>query len=132
MRQQTQVHIIYDGDCPFCTAFSQLIRLQENYAVELLNARQFHPLIEMATAKGLDLDEGFIIVLDNTFYHGEDAMTRLALLTAKNGVFRRFTKWVFINPSRSRFLYPILRRGRNLSLKVLGRQQIRNLQTSDQ
>lgn len=121
------VHILYDGACPFCTAFSRMVRLQENYSVELVNAREPHPLVQAATQRGLDLDEGMIVVLDNQFHHGESAMTRMALMTAKSGLLRRLTKWTFSNPRRSRFLYPVLRAGRNFSLKILGHKQIGNL-----
>lgn len=121
------VYILYDGACPFCRAFSHMVRLQENYTVELVNAREPHPLVHTATEKGLDLDEGMIVVLNEKFHHGEDAMTRMALMTAKNGLLRRLTKWTFSNPRRSRFLYPILRSGRNFSLKILGHEQIGNL-----
>lgn len=121
------VQIIYDGDCPFCRAYSDMIRLKENFVVELINAREPHPRVDDATAKGLDLDEGMIVILDQQFYHGEDAMTRIALMTTESGALRRLTKWTFSNPWRSRNLYPILRGGRNLSLKVLGHEKINNV-----
>jgi hypothetical protein len=104
-----------------------MVRLQENYSVELVNARAPHPLVQAATQKGLDLDEGMIVVLDDEFYHGEDAMTRMALMTAKSGVLRRLTKWTFSSPWRSRILYPFLRAGRNMTLKILGHKKIDNL-----
>ena len=127
MSEQTPVHIVYDGDCPFCRAYAGMVRLQENYSVNLINAREPHPLVEAATKKGLDLDEGMIVVLDDVFYHGDDAMTRMALMTAKSGLLRRFTKWTFESPARSRVLYPILRGGRNMTLKILGHKKIKNL-----
>ena len=104
-----------------------MIRLQENYTVELINARDPHPLVHAVTEHGLDLDEGMIVVMDNIFYHGDEAMRRIALMTAQNGTLRQLTKWTFSNPSRSRLLYPILRAGRNLSLKILGHSPINNL-----
>lgn len=127
MPDKIPVHILYDGACPFCTAFSRMVRLQENYTVELVNAREPHPLVQAATDKGLDLDEGMIVVMDDQFHHGEEAMTRMALMTAKNGGLRRLVKWIFSSPQRSRFFYPALRAGRNFSLKILGHTQIENL-----
>lgn len=127
MPDQIPVHILYDGACPFCTAFSRMVRLQENYSVELVNAREPHPLVQAATERKLDLDEGMIVVLHDQFYHGEEAMTHMALMTPSSGGLRRLTKWIFSSPERSRFLYPILRAGRNFSLRILGRKQIRNL-----
>ena len=127
MSQLTPVQIIYDGDCPFCQAYVGMVRLQEHYSVDLINARDPHPLVEAATERGLDLDEGMIVVLEDEFYHGDDAMTRMALMTTKSGVLRRLTKWTFTSPWRSRNLYPILRGGRNITLKFLGHKKIDNL-----
>ena len=127
MSQLTPVQIIYDGDCPFCQAYVGMVRLQEHYSVDLINARVPHPLVEAATERGLDLDEGMIVVLEDKFYHGDDAMTRMALMTTKSGLLRRLTKWTFTSPGRSRILYPILRSGRNMTLKVLGHKKIDNL-----
>ena len=131
MRELTPVQIVYDGDCPFCRAYAGMVRLQENYSVELINAREPHPLVDEATEKGLDLDEGMIVVLEDKFYHGDDAMTRMALMTTKSSLLRRLTKWTFTSPGRSRLLYPILRGGRNMSLKVLGHKKIENLSGVD-
>lgn len=127
MSELTPVQIVYDGDCPFCQAFAGMVRLKENYSVELINAREPHPLVDEATKRGLDLDEGMIVVLEDTFYHGDDAMSRMALMTAENGALRRLTKWTFSNPWRSRNVYPILRGCRNLTLKILGHKKIDNL-----
>jgi len=128
MSDTSRLSILYDGACPFCSSYSKMIRLQENYSVELINARDRHPLVQEASEKGLDLDEGMIVVMGDIFYHGDEAMRRIALMTAQSGVLRRLTKWTFSNPIRSRFLYPILRAGRNLSLKILGHSPINNLQ----
>jgi len=127
MSDLTLVHIIYDGDCPFCTAYAGMVRLRENFFVELIDARDSHPLINAATRKGLDLDEGMIVVMKGQFFHGDDAMTRMALMTAESGVLRRATKWTFSKPRRSQILYPILRAGRNMTLKILGHGKIDNL-----
>ena len=127
MSELTPVQIVYDGDCPFCQAYLKMVRLKEDYSVELINAREPHPLVDEVTRRGLDIDEGMVVVLEDEFHHGDDAMNRLALMTAESGVIRRLTKWTFSNPWRSRNLYPVLRGGRNLSLKLLGHKKIKNL-----
>lgn len=126
MSALTTVQIIYDGNCPFCQAYVGMVRLQENYNVELINAREPHPRVDEVTLKGYDLDEGMIVILDGDFYHGDDAMHRMALMTANSGALRRLTKWTFSSPWRSRNLYPLLRGGRNMTLKILGHKKINN------
>lgn len=127
MNPLTPVQIIYDGNCPFCQAYVGMVRLQENYSVELINAREPHPRVDEASQKSYDLDEGMIVILGDEFYHGDDAMNRMALMTADSGALRRLTKWTFSSPWRSRNLYPILRGGRNMTLKLLGHKKINNL-----
>ncbi len=127
MTENTPVQILYDGDCPFCQAYVRRVRLEENFSVELINVRAPHPLVEESTKRGLDLDDGMIVVVEGEFYHGDDAMTRMALMTTESGLVRRLTKWTFTSPWRSRYLYPILRSCRNLTLKILGHKKIDNL-----
>jgi len=32
------LHIVYDGDCPFCSGYVALLRLREQYDVRLVDA----------------------------------------------------------------------------------------------
>ena len=124
MNDKTLVQVVYDGECPFCSAYGKMLRLQSSYDVELINAREKHPLVSQILAKGLDLDEGMVVKLDDNVFHGAEAMNKLALMSSKSGLIRRFSNWAFANKSRSDFLYPILRFGRNLSLRLLGFKKI--------
>jgi predicted DCC family thiol-disulfide oxidoreductase YuxK len=109
------LHIIYDGDCPFCSSYVALLRLREQYDVRLIDARK-EPAV--AARYGLDLNEGMIVELDGTVHHGARAMSLLARLSGP------------LSPLRSErvasAVYPFFRFGRNVALKVLGRSQIQN------
>jgi hypothetical protein len=48
----------------------------------------------------------------------------LALLSNRATLFNRINALVFCSYERARLLYPILRAGRNVTLKVLGRSKI--------
>ena len=123
----TDIRIIYDGDCPFCQAYVKMLRLKEQYTVELIDARGEHVILPEITSQGYDLDDGMVVEINGRFFHGDEAMTRMALMTTKSGVLRRLTKWTFTSERRSRYLYPILRGGRNMTLKLLGHKKIKNL-----
>jgi len=127
MLTDTHIRIIYDGDCPFCQAYVNMLRLKEQYTVELVDARGDHMILSEITSKGYDLDDGMVVEISGQFFHGDEAMTRMALMTTKSGLLRRLTKWTFANERRSRYLYPILRSGRNATLKILGHKKIKNL-----
>ena len=57
-------------------------------------------------------------------HSGPDCMHRLALMSTGAGFFNALSARVFASRSASRFLYPFLRAGRNLTLRVLGRRPI--------
>lgn len=118
--------IVYDGDCPFCSAYVAMLRLRDAAGpVTLLDARTpDHPLIARIHAEGLDLDDGMAVDYAGRLWHGDAAMTLLASLTTPSGPFNRASAWAFRSPLRARLLYPPLRAGRNLTLRLLGRRKI--------
>lgn len=116
--------IAYDGQCPFCQAYVRLTRLRESGAFSLIDARGAHPALEEVRRAGLDLNEGMVVKHGGRLYHGADAMHLLSLLSTRSGVFNRVMALLFGRPRLARLLYPVLRAGRNLTLRLLGRQPI--------
>jgi predicted DCC family thiol-disulfide oxidoreductase YuxK len=117
--------IVYDGDCPFCSRYVQLIRLRESLGpVRLVNARDGGPEVAEVREAGLDLNDGMVLKLDGRLYHGDECMHMLALLSTASGVFNRINAAVFSSPRAARMLYPVLRTGRNAALRLLGRGRI--------
>lgn len=126
MKDEADIVIVYDGDCPFCSAYVAMTRLRAAAGrVELVDARDAdHPVVREAKAAGLDLDEGMAMKMDGALYHGDAVMNRLALMTSPVGPFNALMRVVFRHPRLSRALYPSLRAGRNLALRLLGRKKI--------
>ena len=118
--------IVYDGQCPFCSRYVQLLRLRDSLGeVRLINARDGGPVVEEMQRAGVDLDEGMVLKLDGQLYHGHDCIHVLALLSTPSGPFNRINAALFRSPRAARLLYPILRAGRNGVLRLLGRSKIR-------
>ena len=125
MRDQQQAYLIYDGECPFCSAYVQFLRLKEAYGdIELVDARTDAALVSDLKLKDVDLDEGMVLQIGDKMYHGADCIHVLSLMSSESGLFNRFNGWVFRSPARSRVLYPILRAGRKTALVLLGRRKI--------
>ena len=117
--------LIYDGECPFCSQYVKLVRIRQAVGgLKLLNARDGGPQYDEVLRAGLDLDEGMVLKLNDRLYHGDDCVHALAMLSEPKGFFNRLNVWVFKSPKRAAFLYPILRAGRNLALKLLGRKKL--------
>ncbi|HSP24134.1 MAG TPA: DCC1-like thiol-disulfide oxidoreductase family protein [Saliniramus sp.] len=107
------LRIVYDGDCPFCSRYVALMRLRERHKVELVDARR-EP--EKAQAYGLDLNEGMIVDLDGAVHHGARAVALLSRLSRRPGP--------LASDRLAALAYPVMRAGRNLTLRLLGRKRI--------
>ncbi len=120
-----QMWVVYDGECPFCSAYVRMVRLREVAGkVHLLDAREDHPVTSELKARGFDFDEGMALKIGDVVYHGDDCVHQLAMMSGPSGLFNRFHYWVFKSPRRAKILYPYLRAGRNLALRLLGRRKI--------
>lgn len=117
--------LVYDGECPFCSAYVSLVRLRDAVGpVRLVNARDGGPVVERVRARGYDLDEGMVLILDGRYHHGADGVHRIALLSTPSGAFNRLNRRLLGSATASRLLYPFLRAGRNATLALLGRRKM--------
>lgn len=117
--------VVYDGDCPVCTAYS--CNITTDRPGTILNARQGGKVVDDLTAAGIDLDEGMVVIRDGKYFHGADAVQIMALHSTGGGFLDRLNHVVFRSRARSRALYPFLRFGRNILLRVRGKTRIDNL-----
>ena len=79
------------------------------------------------TAAGLDVDDGMVLKMGDSLYYGSEAIHALALISSRSGVLNRLNYRVFGSPALSRTLYPVLRRGREMLLRLLRKSRINNL-----
>ena len=110
--------IIYDGACPFCSAYVSLLRLRESMQVELLSARSADERVDEFLALGYRLDEGMLVQVDGLIYVGSEAMHLLAIISNQHGILNRMQRFVFSRKWLARLLYPLLRFGRRLVLLI--------------
>ncbi len=126
MKQCDEASLIYDGECPFCSAYVRFIRFRASVGtVYLIDARDGGPLVQELVAAGIDLNEGMVLKMADRIYHGSDCINVLALLSGEYGFLNRLNAWIFRSPARSALLYPILRAGRNITLKFLNREKLK-------
>lgn len=122
------VWLVYDGQCPVCTAYCRVVRLRDaGSALHLMDARQGGALMDEITAAGLDIDQGMVLKLDGTLYYGPDAIRVLTLMSGRVGWFNRLNSTMFATPRRAGIAYPLGKALRNVVLKVMGIRYIDNL-----
>ena len=123
------VSVLYDGECPFCSAYFKMMRARAAAGdLVLINARDPSPLMEEVTALGHDLDEGIAVKINGQIYFGADALNILSLITTPSGVFNRLNFLFFRSGAFSQMIYPFLKGCRNTALWVKGAPLIRNLE----
>ncbi|GGA28525.1 thiol-disulfide oxidoreductase DCC family protein [Neptunicoccus cionae] len=117
--------IVYDGDCPFCARYVRFIRLKDTLgAVELVDARSDDPAVEQVRATGVDLNDGMALIDGDRIFFGDECIHRLALMSTPSGMFNRINASVFRSPTLSKLLYPVLKTGRAITLRLMGRTPI--------
>jgi predicted DCC family thiol-disulfide oxidoreductase YuxK len=124
-----EILLVYDKECPVCDAYCRIVRIRETVGdLKLIDARSKSDIMDEITAKGLDIDQGMVLKMDDRLYYGSDAIHALALVSSRSGIFNRFNYWIFRSKILSAWFYPILRYFRNLLLKILGKTKINNLE----
>jgi predicted DCC family thiol-disulfide oxidoreductase YuxK len=113
--------IVYDEACPFCSHYVRLLRLRETVgAVQLINARSADLTVTQLWRSGYDLNQGMAVQYGGRVYHGADGVHMLALLSTKSGPFNRINRFIFRSKRLASLLYPLLRFGRTVTLRLLG------------
>jgi predicted DCC family thiol-disulfide oxidoreductase YuxK/uncharacterized membrane protein YphA (DoxX/SURF4 family) len=117
----SNVTIVYDGACPFC---SDYVRYQElrraAQTVDLVDARSDADALRRYGIEEASLEDGMVVIVDGARHFGGDAVHALSLLSQPP---RHW--WVAgiaaLTTSRavSRFLYPFLKAGRRVALTFL-------------
>ncbi|MGR9107944.1 MAG: DCC1-like thiol-disulfide oxidoreductase family protein [Gammaproteobacteria bacterium] len=119
------IFLLYDGDCPFCNRYVHYVRIQKALGqLQLVNAREGGPLTDAIRKRGIDLNEGMVLVLGENYYFGSECMNRLALMSTGSGWFNALNGLIFSRPRLSRLLYPCLKFGRRITLMLLGRSKL--------
>lgn len=122
------VLLVYDRECPLCNAYCQVVRIRETVGnLRIVDARESSEVMQEITNMGLDIDQGMVLKMNDQIYYGTDAIHALALISSRSGVFNRVNYWIFRSKHISKILYPLMREGRNLLLKILRKTKINNL-----
>jgi len=109
---------IYDGECPFCNHFAELLEIKSKITnIEILDGRKNLTLIKSLLDKGYDLDKGAILLKIEDIYHGEDAINTICKQINKpsRSLLLLLSK-VFKSNRRTNVIFPLLVRARRFAL----------------
>lgn len=119
-------YIVYDGECPFCSNYVSLLRIKQAAGpIELVDARsQQHAVVTMLVDKGYDLNEGMAFVMGDDIFYGNECINHLALISTESTLFNKINAFIFRSPLMAKLLYPIMKTGRNITLRLMGRKPL--------
>jgi predicted DCC family thiol-disulfide oxidoreductase YuxK len=119
-------YLLYDGECPACSAYVAMSRLRRLYpALRIMDARTAPALVEELRGRGYEINKGMVLSLDGTIHFGAEATRMIAVLGRASPSRWRRVALAFVGTAPwAGALYPWLNRGRGLLLRLLGRRLI--------
>ena len=118
-------YLLYDGECPLCSRYVRMMRLQECLSdFQLRDARTAQDLVSEHRKAGREINDGMILAVNGAYYYGSEALTAITRMTTPISAFNKFSARLFASPARAQSLYPLMVMGRKLLLIGLGRTGI--------
>ena len=115
---------IFDGECPFCNHFAQLLELKSNLQeVEILDGRKNLPLLTELYNKGYDLNKGAILINNKKIMQGSDSINWIcSQIKEPSDSLLEVLRIIFTSNKRANLLFPFLIWGRRLLLTLKGKE----------
>jgi len=106
--------LYYDGKCPFCNRYADILKLKRSFDVEICDART--DLSWKVLKKDIQLDDGVIVSYDGKWYQGVEALDMLLSISQYEGFFFTLQKWVFANKIIGNIVYSCFKFFRKIAL----------------
>ena len=109
---------IYDGECPFCNHFAELLELKSKIKnITILDGRKNPKLIKDLLQKGYDLDRGAILIQNKEIFHGANAINTICkLINQPSSKLLEILSTTFKSSKRTKFIFPFLVTARRFAL----------------
>ncbi len=114
----TNLTFIYDGECPFCNHFAELLELKSKINnITILDGRKNLKIINSLLEKGFDIDKGAILLKGDKIFHGAEAINKICnQINNPSGKLLKLLSKIFKSEKRTNFLFPFLVRARRFAL----------------
>ena len=116
--EESTLTFIYDGECPFCNHFAELLELKSKIKnISILDGRKNPAVIKDLLNKGYDLDKGAILFKNKEIFHGADAINTICkLINRPSDKLLAILSKTFKSSKRTSFIFPFLLTARRLAL----------------
>ena len=111
-------YLLYDGECPVCSAYVAMARLRRlSPDLAVLDARTEPALVAELRRQGYEINEGMVLSLDGVVYFGAEATHMIARLGRASPSWWRRAGLSLLGAAP----YGWLSHGRSALLRLLGR-----------
>ena len=109
---------IYDGECPFCNHFAELLELKSKIEnISVLDGRKNQKIVNSLLEKGFDIDKGAILLKGDDIFHGSEAINTVCnQINDPSGGLLKLLSNIFKSKKRTKLLFPFLLRARRFAL----------------
>ena len=114
---------IYDGECPFCNHFAQLLELKSSIqSLQIIDGRKNLEKLTQLYNQGYDLNKGAILIKDGKIKHGAEAISWICSeLKEPNDSLLKVLRIIFRSNKRSKKIFPVLLWSRRITLSIKGK-----------
>ena len=114
---------IFDGECPFCNHFAQLLELKRCLpSLQIIDGRQNLQQLTQLYNQGYDINKGAILINNGRILHGAEAINWICSeLKEPNDSLLEILRIIFTSNKTTKFLFPFLLWGRRISLTFKGK-----------
>ena len=118
-----KILFIYDGECPFCNHFAQLLELKSSLPTfEILDGRKDLALLSRLFNQGYDLNQGAILIRDKEIMHGAEAISWICTqIKEPSDSLLEVLRIIFSSNKRANLFFPFLLWGRRFFLTLKGK-----------
>ena len=116
--EESTLTFIYDGECPFCNHFAELLELKSKIKnISILDGRKNPELLRDLLKKGYDLDKGAILLKNSEIFHGANAINTISkLIKEPSSKLLEILSTTFKSSKRTKFIFPFLVIARRFAL----------------
>ena len=109
---------IYDGECPFCNHFAELLELKSKINnISIIDGRKNQEIISLLLKQGYDIDKGAILLSGDDIFHGAEAINTVCnKINKPSGRLLKLLSNLFKSNGRTKLLFPLLLRARRFAL----------------
>jgi len=109
---------IFDGECPFCNHFAELLELKSKVKnISILDARKNPKLVKELLDKGFDIDKGAVLLHEDKIFHGHEAINTICKqISNPSSNLLKILTLTFKSSKRTKLIFPFLVTARRFAL----------------